>query len=392
MPPVEEGLEERHTRFLPLSAKSDDALRDLASRYLAWLDEHVAEPGPGGGEASSLADAAWTAGVGRSHFAHRAGVVFRDVPSLRNGLTALAEAGGTPDEPEPQPATRVAFLYSGEGSQWVGMGAALYESEPVARAILDRCDAAVLEARGASLLDVMFGRAGADDDLHAASWAQPAVYALSCALTALWCSVGIRPNVVLGDGLGEIAAAQSAGAFGLTDGLRLALARGPLTTEQAAPDGLETALADVSFRPPSVALVSSVTGRVAESGSPLDGAYWRRQARDTAALKARVATLADLGVDVVVEIGPGAALGPQVHRVWPQASDGAGEAPAPRVLASLLQPAGDETAKRGTGFVAAVAEAYEAGLMLSFSGLFAGESRRRVSLPGYPFQRRRHWI
>ena len=390
MPPAEEALGERNMRILPLSAKSDDALRDLASRYLAWLDEHVTEPGPGGGEASLLANAAWTAGVGRSHCVHRAGVVFRDVSSLRNGLTALAEAEGTPDEP--QPATRVAFLYSGEGSQWVGMGAALYESEPVARAILDRCDAAVLDARGASLLDVMFGRAGTDGDLHAASWAPPAVYALGCALTALWASVGIRPNVVLGDGPGEIAAAQSAGVFTLEGGLRLALARGPLTTEQAALDGLETVLADVSFRPPSVALVSSVTGRVAESGSPLDGAHWRRQARETAALKARVATLADLGVDVVVEIGPGAVLAPQVRRVWPQASDSAREAAAPYVLASLLQPSGDESSEHGTGFAAAVAEAYEAGLTLSFDGLFAGESRRRVSLPGYPFQRRRHWI
>ena len=390
VPPVEEGLGERNTRFLPLSAKSDDALRDLAGRYLAWLDEHVAEPGPGGGEASFLADAAWTAAVGRSHFAHRAGVVFRDVSSLRSGLAALAEAQGTPDEP--QPATRVAFLYGGEGSQWVGMGVALYESEPVARAILDRCDAAVLEARGVSLLDVMFGRAGADGDLYAASWAQPAVYALGCALTALWASVGISPNAVLGDGAGEIAAAQAAGVFSLEDGLRLALARGAAIAGQSGLDGPEAAFADISFRPPSVALVSSVTGRVAESGSPLDGTHWRRQARETVALKARVATLADLGIDVVVEIGPGAVLGPQVHRVWPQASDGAGKAPTPRVLASLLQPSGDEPAKRGTGFVAAVAEMYEAGLALSFNGLFAGESRRRVSLPGYPFQRRRHWI
>ena len=390
MPPVEEGLGERNTRFLPLSGKSDGALQDLAKLYLAWLDEHVAEPGTGGGEASLLADAAWTAGVGRSHFAHRAGVVFRDVPSLRNGLTALAEAAGAPDEP--QPATRVAFLYGGEGSQWVGMGAALYESEPVARAILDRCDAAVLQARGASLLDVMFGRTEANGNLGDSAWAQPALYALGCALTALWSSVGIRPNAVLGDGVGEVAAAQAAGVFTLEDGLRLALARGALTAGQPARGDLETALADVSFRPSSVALVSSVTGRVAESGSPLDGAHWRRQARETVALKARVATLADLGVDVVVEIGPGAALGPQVHRVWPQASDGAGEAPTPRVLASLLQPSGDEPRARSPGFVEAVAEAYEAGLTLSFNGLFAGESRRRVSLPGYPFQRRRHWI
>ena len=65
---------------------------------------------------------------------------------------------------------------------------------------------------------------------------------------------------------------------------------------------------------------------------------------------------------------------------------------SPRALASLLQPSGDEPTRRGTGFAAAVAKAYEAGLMLSFSGLFASESRRRVSLAGYPFQSRRRWI
>ena len=391
-PPDGETPGERSTRFLPLSAKSDDALRDLASRYLAWLDERVAEPGPGGSEASSLADAAWTAAVGRSHFAHRAGVLFRDAQSLRDELASLAEQVGTPDKPEPQPATRVAFLYSGEGGHWIGMGAALYEAEPVMRAVLDRCGAVVLGERGVSLLDVMFGRAEANGDLRDPTWSQPALYALGCALTALWSSVGIRPNAVLGDGVGEVAAAQAAGVFTLEDGLRVALARGALIAGQPTRGGLETAFADVSFKPPSVALVSSVTGRVAESGSPLDGAHWLRQARETVALEARVATLADLGIDVVVEIGPGAVLGPQVHRVWPQASNGAEAARPPRALASLPQPSGDEPTKRGTGFVAAVAEAYEAGLMLSFSGLFAGESRRRVSLPGYPFQRRRHWI
>ena len=384
VPPDGEALGERNTRFLPLSGKSADALRDLAKQYLAWLDEHVAEPGRRG-EASVLADMAWTAGVGRSHFAHRAGVVFRNVQSLRNGLSALAEQQGTPDAPEPQPATRVAFLYGGEGSHRIGMGAALYETEPVVRAVLERCDAVVLEERGVSLLDVMFRRNAAEGNLPDAAWAQPAVYALACALSALWRSVGISPNAVLGDGAGEIAAAQAAGVFSLEDGLRLALARGAAIAGQPGLDGPEAACADMSIRPPSVALVSSVTGRVAEPASPLDGAYWRRQTHEAAPLGARTAALAALGVDIAVEIGPGAVLGPGT-------SVGAREAAAPRVLASRPQPDGDEPSEHGTGFVAAVAKAYEAGLTLSFAGLFAGESRRRLSLPSYPFQRRRHWI
>ena len=226
VPAMTEGQEERGTRFLPLSGKSDGALRDLAKQYLAWLDVYVAEPGPGGAEAAALADMAWTASVGRSHFAHRAGVVFRNVQSLRDGLAALAQQGAVPDKPEPQIASRVAFLYGGESNRWTGVGAGLYETEPVVRAVLDRCDAVVQEDHGVSLLNVMFGRGAGSGNSPDATWAQPAAYALGCALTALWKSIGISPNTVLGHGVGEIAAAQAAGVFSLEDGLRLAVARG----------------------------------------------------------------------------------------------------------------------------------------------------------------------
>ena len=86
-----------------------------------------------------------------------------------------------------------------------------------------------------------------------------------------------------------------------------------------------------------------------------------------------------------LEIGPQAVLGPMVVMSWPpSATEG-----APVTLASLHGPSDDQA---DGGFVAAVAGAYEAGLTVSFAGLFAGEQRRRVALPGYPFQRRRHWI
>ena len=86
----------RTLRLLPLSGKSQEALRDLASSYLTWLDGLAADAGPGeSANESVLRDMAWTAGVGRSHFAHRVGVVFSDADSLRSGLEAIAgEDGG----------------------------------------------------------------------------------------------------------------------------------------------------------------------------------------------------------------------------------------------------------------------------------------------------------
>ena len=450
---------ERRTRVLPLSGKTAGALQQTAARYLEWLGEAGARDSAD----EVLSDLAWTAGVGRSHFEHRAGIVFGDTASLVEQLGALADAG---ERAEPSARTRVAFAYTGQGNQWVGMGAALYETEPVARAVLDRCETAFRETRGTSLLDVMFGRGGSDADLGDTAWEQPALYALECALTALWASVGIRPEVVMGHSVGEIAAARAAGVFSLEDGMRFAEARGALlsgtspgsmtavfasaervaaaveawnATSSALPvnisadngahqvisgpaagieavsktlgeegvrvrrlnttrafhsalvepalPALEASLERVEIASPTVTLVSNLTGRPVEAGAKLDGAYWRRHAREPVAFARGVSALAELGVDLVVEIGPHSVLAPMAISAWPES-----EAPGPGVLATLRRPSGAAAGNGGVRFAEAVAEAYEAGLPVRFEGLFTGEERRRISVPGYPFQRERYWI
>ena len=400
--PVEEELNARGARVLPLSGKSGRALQELAERYLSWLDGRAeALSSEDAASGPLLSDMAWTASVGRAHFAHRAGVVFHDAESLREQLKALA---GTDQEPVLGSAGKVAFAYAGEASQWIGMGEVLYESEPVVRAVLDCCDGVIRKERDVSLLDVMFGRSGFEEALDDPEWMQPAIYALECALTALWSSVGVRPSVVVGQGLGEIAAAQAAGVFGLEEGLRFAAARGALIgtlpemgAMTTALDDLKTVLQGFAIAPPSLTMVSSVTGRVVGPDEALDGEYWSRQAWEQVAFDRCVGVLADLGVEAVVEIGPQQVLGPEISLAWPRPADGvkaAGDGvEEPVVLSSLLRPSGNSPAPEvEVGFLKAVAGAYEAGLSVSFAGLFAGETRRRVSLPSYPFQRRRHWV
>ena len=374
----DEGPAERGLRFLPLSGKSEGALRDMAKRYLSWLEERGDGPEPGASMASTLADMAWTAGVGRSHFAHRAGVPFKDLASLRDGLRGLAEADAHDDASEPRAASRVAFLYNGEASRLAGMGRELYDAEPAVRAVLDFCDSIVQEERGVSLLDVMFGRDGTVGSMDDPSWAQPALYSLQCALTTLWSGIGIRPFAVLGDGVGELSAAQAAGVFSLEGGLRFVLARSELDNASDL-DSLQTALAGIQLSPPTVALVSRAKGAVSAPYAPKDVAFWVRQAREAAPLDERLSDLADLGVDAVINIGLDWTLDREVilHHL-----------DSPVVLPSALNQAEDGF----PGFAAFAAEAYEAGLAVSFEGLFTGESRRRISLPSYPFQRRRHWV
>ena len=279
--PEARDIEPRVRRLLALSARTDAALRAQATRYIAWLDGQAgqggqtgegrqagqagedrqsgedgqAEParddgeqaeraGPAGpaGAASGmealLADMAWTAGVGRSRFEHRAGVVFGGVEELRGGLERLASEGGR----GAGDATRVAFLFTGQGSQWAGMGRELYRREPVVRAVLERCEREMVSLRGESLLDVMFGVEGAVGSVDDTTWTQPALYALGCALSALWESVGVRPVAVLGHSVGELAAAHVAGVFGLEEGLRLASVRGELMGSLPSDAGAMTAV------------------------------------------------------------------------------------------------------------------------------------------------------
>ena len=116
-----------------------------------------------------------------------------------------------------------------------------------------------------------------------------------------------------------------------------------------------------------------------ESLGEFDIDYWIGQARETVEFTGCAGSLARIGMDALVGIGLDGALVRTIDGTWPDPSL------APVVISSLEGPSDD-------GFVRAVARAYEGGLDIDFAGLFAGEVRRRISAPIYPFQRRRHWI
>ena len=386
-----DALEKRRTRLLPLSGRSDGALQELARRYISWLDNRPGLTDERGSEV--LADMAWTAFAGRSHFEYRAGVAFEDVRTLREGLSNVVGRKGMAEGEEPRPAQRVAFVYSGDGSQWISMSKSLYEIEPVVRAVLDRCDAIVRGEKGTSLLEAMFSGSGAGEAINDSALMQPALYSLQCAFTSLWASIGIDPKVVLGFGSGEIAAAQAADILSMADGLRIALARGELMSITSGEDsnqlmnGLEAALTNITFSTSTNSMVSSATGQVVDSGMVGDAGYWLKQTRESASPSVCAGSLAELGVDLVVEIGPVPTLRQAIADTRVDASDVA-------VPITVLGTASsEEELADGHGeFVKAVAGAYTAGLGISFDGLFSGEARRRVAIPTYPFQRRRHWI
>ena len=432
---------EREAEVLVLSARSEPALRASAARLAAWLEAHPS---------AALADVCFTAGAGRSHLEHRAALVVGSAAEARAGLLGLAQgASNDVHLGEVRSRPKVAFLFTGQGSQYAGMGQKLYELEPVFREVLDRLAERARGRLDRPLLDVILREGSPLDETE---YTQPALFALEVALAALWRSWGITPDVVLGHSVGEYAAAAVAGVMSLEDGFDLVVSRGklmqslppggamaailgpPAAAEAAlaafpelsvaahngahlvlsgpAPaleaalaslgdeaqvrrlvtshafhsalmepilDALEAAARKITFRHGDIPLIENLTGGLL--GAPPDASAWRRHAREPVQFAKSLATLADLGCEILLEIGPSPVLCGMAEDAWPTGK------PPPVLVPSLRRRVGAAHQIAG-----ALATLHLRGLTPDFAGLARPFAPRKLDLPTYPFERQRHWI
>ncbi|OBB81207.1 polyketide synthase [Mycobacterium colombiense] len=213
-----------------LSARSGEALANQAARLLARVK---ADPGV------RVLDVGWSLIATRSRFEHRAVIVGADGAQLLRGLTALAagEQGAGLVVGRAQPAGKTVFVFPGQGSQWVGMGAQLLDSSRVFAEHLQRCAHALAEYVDWSLIDVIRGAPGAPG-LDRVDVVQPALWAVMVSLAELWRSVGVLPDAVIGHSQGEIAAAYVAGALSLEDAARVVALRSRLLVQLSGRGGM----------------------------------------------------------------------------------------------------------------------------------------------------------
>ncbi|MEV0131826.1 aminotransferase class III-fold pyridoxal phosphate-dependent enzyme [Dactylosporangium sp. NPDC050688] len=439
----------RSTHLVTVSAKTPAALAALAARYADRLEQR---PAP------SLADLTAAVHTGRSHFRHRAAFAARTreeaIEQLHRIASGTAHRGLHAGVRPPDGAGGVAFLFSGQGSQYADMGRQLYVTNAGFRATLLRCDEILRDLIGRSLQTVLFPQPDERHLLDETRYTQPALFCLQYALAQLWAGWGVRPAHLLGHSVGQLAAACVAGVFDLEDGLRLVAARGRLVQEHSAPgamlaaftgeDTVRAALAavadpslavaavnadtnvTVAGTPEAVAAVAArltaagVTVRPVKSGLAFHSPMMA-PARDAFAEVAAALTYRAPRVPLVSDLDgrhfddlhrPDAAYWTRHLTSTIRHADGvrrlAGSGCATFVEVGpgqVLIGAGRRVvsgarwlpslrtgAEDGDVLTDALAQLYAAGHDLDWAGLHEGFRRRHVDLPTYPFQRRRFWL
>lgn len=218
---------ERPLHLFTLSAQTKNALSELVSHYQRYLETHRSE---------AIASVCFSANTGRSHFQHRLAIVTSDTKELANQLAKISvgeEANSVFSGKlcSNNKLPKIAFLFTGQGSQSVNMGRHLYKTQPLFRRTLEQCDRILQSYLEKSILDILYPQDSQQFKsflIDQTVYSQATIFALEYALAQLWQSWGIKPDAVMGHSVGEYVAATIAGVLTLEEGLKLIAHRGRL--------------------------------------------------------------------------------------------------------------------------------------------------------------------
>jgi acyl transferase domain-containing protein len=227
--------------LLTLSAKTPEALPGLAGKYIDYFSAR----------SPHISDICYTAQVGRTHFSRRLAIVGASSDDLREKLAAYrAGDPGSVIDGKKAKNKRIAFLFTGQGAQYPGMGQELFDTQPVFRLAVEECDLLFYPLLDRSLIGLLYtqpvtslseektgnppGRGKQKESLlDQTCYTQPLIFTIEYALAKMWASWGLRPAALVGHSIGEYAAAVITGVMSLEDAVKLVAARGRLM--QSAP-------------------------------------------------------------------------------------------------------------------------------------------------------------
>ncbi|MGD9108806.1 MAG: type I polyketide synthase [Gammaproteobacteria bacterium] len=374
-PMINKSSRSRKTQIILLSAKTQKAL-DQMTKNLG--DYFVQKTKQGDYTKEDFADAAFTLQVGRKDFPCRRAIVCKNVDQAitfcknPNGCMSVENAGEQPS---------VVFMFPGQGTQYVGMGKELYESELVFKREFDRCCDIVTSHVDFDLKEVVFSNQ--ENSLDKTEFAQLAIFAVEYALAKLFIYWGIEPKVLIGHSLGEYVAAHIAGVFSLEDVLKIILIRSKLINRIQKDGAMLAVFAEhfsmIKLHKPKIPFISNVTGKYADPEEVVTSDYWVKHLRDMVRFSEGIKTLLQENHNVFLELGPGNTL---THLLSFHVKDNA----AIPVINTLLNDEDDSLVYK------ALAVLWLHGQNINWQSFYADEKRHRVILPTYPFGKSRYWI
>lgn len=426
--------------LIVLSAKSEPAVERLIAELQQSVDQQT----------GNLDDIGYTLKIGRKRHQVRTSFVSKTKGSLKAELDKVVW------RQQSNESGRIAFLFSGQGTQYPDMGRELYEVEPIFRDSINRIEEIFIGKIDLKLTDLLYGTNSSAATLQQTRYAQPALFAVEFSLAKLLQGWGISPSIVLGHSLGEFVAACIAGVFSLADAVTLIAARGRLMqsmepgrmlaitlgpdkvlklisanypsldiasingeqqTVVSGPNSdiaqlasnlqdqgvlaveLDTSHAfhsrmmdpviasfsdlfeDIKLNPPSIPIISNLTGNVVQSDQICTSDYWCNQLRSTVQFYESLQTLKEIeGDSIWLEIGPGRALCNMANTI---------KRP---VLANFptLPPVKSAVSSEAY-FLTSVGKIWEYGVDIDWQSASSSKTPSRVPLPGYPFEKSRFW-
>ncbi len=377
-PALEPSTLARPWQLVLLSAKTEHALHAATANLTAFLKEHPE---------LNLADAAYTLQVGRGSFNHRRFVVGRDhadvIECLQAENTILAPTANQVHRERP-----VAFLLPDLGPQVGVLAYELYQQEVTFRELVDRCLTILHERAQLDLRAWLIpGEASATLDKRKQ---QPALFVVEYALAKLFEHYGVRPQTLLGHGVGEYVAACLAGVLTLEDALVLVAQRArwlqaPSAQQAMCFHELKRLVQTLTFQPPQIPFISSISGTWLTAEEATDPGYWERQLAQPLRNVEGLEHLLENTEYVLLEVGPGQALSSLV-RQHPAYN-------AERLLQVVeTLAASEQLQSERAALLHALGRLWLAGVAIDWPSLYQGERRLRVSLPTYAFERQRYWL
>ena len=385
------GSTSEFPELILLSAKSEES---LLRRKRDLIDFVSLNPD------ANLKDLSFTLSSGRSHMTFRSYMVASDISEIKE-ITNFQD--GRKDEM----ISKIAFMFPGQGAQYVSMGSDLYKSNRLFSQILDECFEIIKSETGEDFYSLLFETSNIEErelKLARTEFAQPALFIIEYALVKILEQIGIRPDFLIGHSIGEYSAACVAGVFDLPSALKIIIKRGQLMQKMPEVNMMtghswikDPGSADntaelcsefgdyvTQFRMniPEIPFISCLTGNFITPEQAVSGVYWEQQMRNPVQFISGVSMISENDDVLFLELGPNTQLSLLV-----------GENSAVKnkkaIISTLLK---DENHNENYSMISALGKMYNAGLDPVFHSRKGNGTAAKISLPVYPFKRERHWI